>query len=199
MDVQEVLRAVLTQNASPKEELQELKKKVEARDCKEVKDPKPRPPTRTPPPSPPKGPPPRTPEQNFESQAWVDLGRPRGENWGLWPGPEHRSGVPQVPGPWEGRTEIHRAGEGGVPVHQIKKCTMEVRVEEHFTLDDTPKPLFETKSPCSGHTRKQSGFPASDVCIHGPPVPEPMEFGNLQSADGSWVLEPQLRYHERRI
>ena len=115
VDVQEVLRAVLTQNASLKKELQELKKRVESRESKEVKDSRPKPPTSTPPPSPPKGPPPKTPEQSFESQAWVDLGRmpefpigaapmtpgPRGENWALWPGRDGRSGVPQVPGSWE--------------------------------------------------------------------------------------------------
>ena len=115
VDVQEVLRAVLTQNASLKRELQELKKKVESKEDREVKEPRPRPPTSTPPPSPPQGPPPKTPEQNFESQAWVDLGRmpefpvgavpmtpgPRGENWALWAGREPRPGVPQVPGSWE--------------------------------------------------------------------------------------------------
>ena len=120
VDVQEVLRAVLTQNASLKKELNELKKKVELKENQEVKNSTPRPPTSTPPPSPPKGPPPKTPEQHFESQAWVDLGRmpefpvgatprtpgPRGENWSIWPG------VPQVPDSWEGHGKgLHPGGQ----------------------------------------------------------------------------------------
>ena len=66
VDIQEVLRAVMSQNSMLKRELAELKKKVDDsykekdRDFKEASRPKP--PTSTPPPSPPSGPPPDTPE-----------------------------------------------------------------------------------------------------------------------------------------
>ena len=115
VDVQEVLRAVLTQNASLKKELNELKKKVESKENKEVKNPVPRPPTSTPPPSPPKGPPPKTPEQHFESQAWVDLGRlpwerttsRRPTTWRSGYGSRGRTSPQQGPSGW------FTAGAGG--------------------------------------------------------------------------------------
>ena len=79
MDVKELLRAVMTQNAALKKELGELRREVKSSREKvkgEASGEAPRPPTSTPPPSPPKDPPPCTPVKGRmepSNQAWADV------------------------------------------------------------------------------------------------------------------------------
>ena len=132
VDIQEVLRAVMSQNSMLKRELAELKKKVDDsykekdRDFKEASRPKP--PTSTPPPSPPSGPPPDTPEAE-KGAGTTSLGaipefpgnERRGEPGKLsdpvqWPpGVCHDTGrgAPPVPESWLGALQAgHRGGQG---------------------------------------------------------------------------------------
>ena len=117
MDVRELLKAVMAQNAALKKEVGELRKEIkEAKSVKESKgkvrvdaiEDAPKPPTSTPPPSPPKDPPPCTPVKgraDESNQAWAGLRIPdfpksvEGENMGKGLAPRG-SGVPEVPGSW---------------------------------------------------------------------------------------------------
>ena len=111
MDIQELLKAVMTQNAALKKELAELRKTVETKAAKAIED-QPRPPTTTPPPSPPKAPPPTTPDRGRKEargQAWADVEIPEFPVGGIETKPmdpmrrdglQRGSGVPGVPGSW---------------------------------------------------------------------------------------------------
>ena len=111
MDIQELLKAVMTQNAALKKELVELRKTVETKAAKAIED-KPRPPTTTPPPSPPKAPPPVTPDRGRKEglgQAWADVEIPEFPGGGMETKPmdcmrrdglQRGPGVPGVPGSW---------------------------------------------------------------------------------------------------
>ena len=132
VDIQEVLRAVMSQNSMPKRELADLKKRIEDsgkekdRAFKEVHRPKP--PASTPPPSPPSGPPPETPEAE-KGAGTTSLGaipefpgvERRGEPGKLsdpvqWqPGVCHDvgRGAPPVPESWLGALQAgHQGGQG---------------------------------------------------------------------------------------
>eukprot|EP00913_Durusdinium_trenchii_P005353 g4994.t1 len=110
MDIKELLRAVMAQNAALKKEVGELRKEVKESKGKPkgaIED-APRPPTTTPPPSPPKDPPPCTPvkgQKENSSQAWADLQIPefpvsvKGDTMRRDQVPRG-SGVPEVPGSW---------------------------------------------------------------------------------------------------
>ena len=117
MDVKELLKAVMAQNAALKKEVGELRKEI--KDSKVTQEQKgkvrvaaiedaPKPPTSTPPPSPPKDPPPHTPVKgrtDDSDQAWAGLRIPEfpksleGETMGRGNAPRG-SGVPAVPGSW---------------------------------------------------------------------------------------------------
>ena len=127
MDVKELLRAVMAQNAALKKELGELRKEVKSSREKvkgEASGDAPRPPTSTPPPSPPKDPPPCTPVKGRmepSNQAWADVkipdfpGAVEGDTMGRGAAPRG-SGVPDVPGSWGaggwGLQGGHHRGQG---------------------------------------------------------------------------------------
>ena len=120
MDVKELLKAVMAQNAALKKEVGELRKEIkESKSGKETKgkvreaiEDVPKPPTSTPPPSPPKAPPPMTPDRGRKEvpgQAWADVEIPEFPGGGMETKPmdsmrrdgiQRGSGVPGVPGSW---------------------------------------------------------------------------------------------------
>ena len=121
MDVKELLKAVMAQNAALKKEVGELRKEIkESKSGKETKgkvrveaiEDVPKPPTSTPPPSPPKAPPPMTPDRGRKEvpgQAWADVEIPEFPGGGMETKPmdcmrrdglQRGPGVPGVPGSW---------------------------------------------------------------------------------------------------